>query len=48
MGGDASPAFMFLAGDVRLSSLSLGFQRIEGLLQAFLGRFSGVDRAMNY
>ena len=39
------PALGLLARDVGLTGLALGVERIELLLQAFLGRFAGVDRA---
>ncbi len=37
------PAFMGLALDVGLTSLALGIQRVEVLLQAGRGRFPGID-----
>jgi hypothetical protein len=36
---------MTLARDVGLASLPLSVERIEFLLEALVGRFSGVDRA---
>ena len=36
---------MPLAYDIGLASLSLSVERIEILLEALVGRFSGVDRA---
>jgi hypothetical protein len=38
---------MTLAEDVRFTRLSLGIQRIEGLLEPLLGRFAGIDGAAN-
>ena len=37
--GQAAPALVLLAGDVRLARLALGVQRVELLLQAFLSTF---------
>jgi hypothetical protein len=42
---DQHPALGPLAGDVRLAGLALGVQRVELLLQPFLGGLAGVDRA---
>src|SRR5690606_3854268 len=42
---DQHPALGPLAGNVCLAGLTLGVERIELLLQPFLGRFPGVDRA---
>ena len=42
---DQHPALGALAGDVRLAGLALGVERVELLLQPFLGGFPGVDRA---
>ena len=39
------PAGMTLAHDVGLARFPLGVERIELLLEALVGRFSGVDRA---
>ena len=39
------PAGMTLAHDIGLARLPLGVERIEFLLEALVGRFSGVDRA---
>jgi hypothetical protein len=39
------PSGMTLAHDIGLASLPLGIERIEFLLEALVGRFSGVDRA---
>jgi hypothetical protein len=36
---------MTLAYDVGVASLPLGVERIEFLIEALVGRFSGVDRA---
>jgi hypothetical protein len=36
---------MTLAHDVGLARFPLGVERIEFLLEALVGRFSGVDRA---
>jgi hypothetical protein len=36
---------MALALDVRLNRLTLGLERIEFLIEPFLGRRPGVDRA---
>ncbi len=41
----ADPALMALAPDVSLARLALGMQRIELLLQSFLGGFAGIDCA---
>src|SRR5262249_2056048 len=43
--GQASPAFMLLAGDVGLSRFALRVERVELLLQAFFTRFAGIDGA---
>ena len=37
------PALLLLAGDIGLGGFPLGIQGVEFLLQAFLGRFAGVD-----
>ena len=39
------PSGMTLAHDIGLASLPLGVERIEFLIEAFVGRFSSVDRA---
>src|ERR1700732_4318930 len=39
------PAGMTLAHDIGLACLPLSIERIEFLLEALVGRFSGVDRA---
>jgi len=39
------PSGMTLVHDIGLASLPLGVERIEFLLEALVGRFSGVDRA---
>ena len=41
------PPLMALAENVGFTRLSLGIERIEGLLQPLLGRFAGVDGAAN-
>jgi hypothetical protein len=38
---------MTLAYDIGLASLPLGVERIEFLLEALVGRFAGVDRAVD-
>src|SRR5580704_9057541 len=43
--GKREPSGMTLAHDVGLASLPLCVERIEFLLEALVGRFSGVDRA---
>ena len=44
--GQRDPAFrLLLAGDVGRAGGALGIQRIEGLLEAFVGGFAGVDGA---
>ena len=43
--GKRLPAFVLLASDVSLAGLALGVERIELLLEPFLRRFAGVDRA---
>ena len=43
--GNQQPAFRLLAGDVGLASLALGVEAVELLIQAFLARLPGVDRA---
>jgi hypothetical protein len=40
----AGPALMALAFDESFAGLALGVQRVELLLQSFLGRFASVDR----
>ena len=42
---DQHPALGALAGHERLAGLALGVERVELLLQPFLGRFARVDRA---
>ena len=42
---DQHPALGPLAGDVGLAGLALGVERVELLLQPFLGGFPGVDGA---
>ena len=44
-GGDQAPALVALAADISFTGLALGMQRVELLLQSFLGGFAGVDRA---
>jgi hypothetical protein len=39
------PAFAPLAANEGLAGLPLGMQRVEILLEPFLGRLAGVDRA---
>jgi hypothetical protein len=39
------PSGMTLAHDIGLASLPLGVERVEFLIEALVGRFSGVDRA---
>ena len=41
----ADPALVFLAGDIGLARLTLGVERVEFLLQAFLSALAGVNRA---
>ena len=41
------PPFMSLAQNVGLAGFTLGIERIEGLLQPFFRRFSGIDGATN-
>ena len=43
--GKCNPAGMTLAYDIGLARLPLGVERIEFLIEALVGRFSGVDRA---
>src|SRR5262252_4656367 len=43
----ADPAFVPLTIDERFAGLALRLQRIEFLLEPFLGGFAGVDRAAN-
>ena len=43
--GKCDPSGMTLAHDVGLARLPLSIERIEFLLEALVGRFSGVDRA---
>jgi hypothetical protein len=43
--GKRDPSGMTLAHDIGLASLALGVERIEFLIEALVGRFSGVDRA---
>jgi hypothetical protein len=43
--GNQDPAFPSLAGDIGLAGLSLGVQRVELHLQAFLAGLAGVNRA---
>src|SRR6185369_1099566 len=42
---EGSPAFVVLALDEGLAGLALSIDRIEPLLEAFLGGFTGVDGA---
>jgi hypothetical protein len=42
---DQHPTLGALAGDIRLAGLSLGVERVELLLQPFLGRLARVDGA---
>ena len=39
------PAFMALARDEGLAGLALGMERVELLLEPFLGGFAGIDGA---
>src|SRR5215472_6346709 len=43
--GQRRPAGMSLAVDVRFGRLALGIQRVEVLVESFLGAFAGVDGA---
>ena len=43
--GNEQPALRALAEDVRLASLALGIQAVEGLLKALLAALPGVDGA---
>jgi len=43
--GQAGPALVLLAGDVRLGRFPLGVERVEVLLQALIGGLAGVDGA---
>jgi hypothetical protein len=43
--GKRDPSGMTLTHDIGLASLPLCVERIEFLLEALVGRFSGVDRA---
>src|SRR3984893_18586405 len=43
--GKRDPSGMTLAYDIGLARLPLSIERIEFLLEAFVGRFAGVDRA---
>jgi hypothetical protein len=45
--GQAYPAFMALTANEGLAGLALRLQRIEFLLEPFLGGFAGVDRTAN-
>ena len=45
MSGNSLPAFVLLTLDVGLAGFALGVERVEGLLQAFVGGFARVDRA---
>ena len=45
-GPDQPPALPGLTLDVGLAGLALGIERVEVPLQALLGGFAGVDRAM--
>ena len=45
--GQRLPAFMLLAAHIRLAGLPLGVEGIELLLEPFLRRLAGVDRAAN-
>ena len=42
---DLHPAFRTLAGNIGLARLALSIERVELLLETFLGRFSGVNSA---
>src|SRR4051794_999546 len=44
-GLDQPPALAALTADERLAGFALRMQRVEILLQPFLGRFAGVDGA---
>ena len=44
-GRQGDPALVLLAGDERLAGLALGIERVERLLEPFLGGFAGVDGA---
>src|SRR4051812_229275 len=44
-GLDQSPALAALAADKRFAGFALRMQRVEVLLQPFLGGFAGVDGA---
>ena len=46
--GNQDPTFPSLAGDKGLTGLSLGVQRVELHLQAFLAGFAGVDRTAQF
>src|ERR1051325_2675768 len=43
--GYEPPAFMGLALDVGLASLALGVERVERLVEPFLGGLAGIDCA---
>src|SRR4029450_9058019 len=45
VGRQGPPAFVPLALDVGPTSLTLGVERVEVLLPAFLGGLAGIDRA---
>jgi hypothetical protein len=45
VGLEQTPALTRLASDERLAGLALDMERIEVLLQAFLGRLAGVNGA---
>ena len=42
---DDFPSFVLLARDIGLAGLPLGMERVELLVQTFLGRFAGIDGA---
>ena len=46
--GHQHPAFRLLAGDVGFAGLALRIERVELLLQTFLARLAGVDRAAEF
>src|SRR4051794_23407822 len=47
-GLDQPPALALLAADEGFAGFALRMQRVEILLQLFLGRFAGVDGAASY
>jgi hypothetical protein len=44
-GQERSPPFVLLRQDEGGAGFTLGVERVEGLIEAFLGRFARVDRA---